>query len=82
MGSSRASQQTSNTTRTVLPANQQQNVDLLMQGARDLYNSGGPQFFPGQTYANPTENQLTSRQQAANYATGVGQEFVNNYQAG
>jgi hypothetical protein len=78
----RTSQTTQGTTTTTLPAGQQQNVDLLQQGARDQYLSGGPRFYGGQTYAGPTSQQLAGREGAAGYATGAGQSLVDNYQAG
>lgn len=74
----KAGQQQNSTSTTVLPANQQQNVDMIMQGARDQFQTGGPQFFPGQTYAGATDPQLQARQGAMNYATGVGGEFANS----
>lgn len=67
---------------TSLPGNQQGNVDLLMQGARDFYLSGGPKFYGGQLYADPTSQQIAGRENAAGYALGAGQNFVNNYQQG
>ena len=82
MGGGTQKQTTTGSTTTLLPENQQQNVDLLMQGARDFYNSGGVKFYPGQTYADTTGQQLTARQNAEGYATGAGQDLVNNYQAG
>lgn len=75
-GSSR--QTTKETQTTTLPGSQQQNVDLLMQGGRDLYASGGPQYFAGQNYTDPTLNQLTGRQMATDYAGGVGQAMVGS----
>lgn len=84
MGGSRARRVETTTGRTTssLPAGQQQNVDLLMSGARDWYNTGGPQFYPGQTYAGPTENELAARQGMLGYAGGVGQQFVDQARAG
>jgi len=78
----RTSETTKGTTTVALPENQQQNVDLLMQGARDFFTSGGPKYFPGQTYADTTQQQLDARGQAQGYAQGAGQNLVNNYQAG
>lgn len=67
-------QQSSQT--TILPPEQQQNVNMLMQGARDFYGTGGPQFFPGQTYAGPTGSELAGRQMATSYANGVGADIA------
>jgi hypothetical protein len=64
-----------------LPSNQQGNVDLLMQGAKDLYNSGGPQYFTGQNYTTPTANQQQGRQMVVDYARGAGQTAVDEAQA-
>jgi hypothetical protein len=79
-GRARQTQQTTSTTQ--LPGNQQQNVDKLQQAAGDLFASGGPSYFPGQTYANPTTNETAGRTAATGYATGAGQDFVNHYQSG
>jgi len=79
MGGRSREQQTSTTT-VQLPPNQQQNVDLLMQAGRDIFNSGGPQFYPGQTYANPSSTQIAGRTGATGYAQGAGQNFVNQLQ--
>lgn len=85
-GSAKAVQKTTASetgqTTSQLPQQQQANVDLLMKGARDFYNSGGPSYFPGQTYAGPTAGELLARQQATQYAGGAGQNFVNNVQSG
>jgi hypothetical protein len=70
--------QTSESTQTqVLPANQQANVDLLMQGIGDLYQSGGPQYYSGQNYTTATPEQQQARQMASGYATGAGQNYAN-----
>lgn len=71
------SQKTKQSSETILPQNQQMNIDLLMSGARDLYQSGGPQYFQGNTYAGPTANELFGREAALNYATGPGQAYAN-----
>jgi hypothetical protein len=78
-GSTRQTQDS--TQQTILPGNQQANVDLLMQGAGELYRSGGPQYFSGQNYTTPTANQQAGRQQVVNYAQGAGQNMVNEAQA-
>jgi len=57
---------------TTLPGNQQGNVDLLMSGARDLYNTGGPQYFPGQTYAGTDPRTIAGREGMTGYAGGSG----------
>lgn len=75
--SGQQSQTQSGTATTVLPNNQQANVDMLMQGAMDQYRSGGPQYYGGQTYAGVNPTQIAARQGATNYATGVGREFVD-----
>lgn len=76
------SQRQNQTTTTTLPPLQQQNVDLLMSGAGNLYRSGGPQYFPDQTYAGPTPWELSGRESATNYVTGAGQDYINAAQAG
>lgn len=83
-GSAKQVQTTTETgqTTSALPAQQQQNIDLLMKGARDFYQSGGPSFYPGQTYAGVTPGELLARKQATNYAGGAGQDYVNQLQAG
>jgi hypothetical protein len=74
-----STKQTSRTSQTTsMPKEQRENYRLLMGGAQDLFNSGGPQYFPGANYTTPTGNQLQGRQMAADYAGGVGQELVNN----
>jgi hypothetical protein len=78
----RAKQQTNTTTTTQLPANQQQNVDTLQQSAGEIFKSGGPSYYPGQTYANPTSNELAGRSSQLGYAGGTGQNFINQYQNG
>ena len=70
--------QTSSSTRTqALPGNQQANVDLLMQGIGQLYQSGGPQYYQGQNYTTATPEQMQARQMASGYATGAGQTYAN-----
>jgi hypothetical protein len=81
MGGSSAKQKTKSTQTTTLPANQQANVDLLMQGTQDLYNSGGPQYMPGANYTTATPEQLQARNMAMDYATGAGQDMVNSAQS-
>ena len=81
MGGSSTKQKTKSTQTTTLPANQQSNVDLLMQGTQDLYNSGGPQYMPGPNYTTATPEQIQARNAAMGYATGAGQNLVDSAQA-
>lgn len=82
-GSSPRQVQTQEQTATTrLPANQQANVDLLMQGARDFYLSGGPRYFPGQTFAGPTQSELLSQGMMRDYAGGTGSAFANQVVSG
>ncbi len=78
----RTSQGSQQTQTTYLPPEQQTNANMLMQGARDFYNTGGPQFFPGQTYAGATGNELAARNMARGYSTGVGSALVGDTVAG
>lgn len=75
--SGKSGQTQSSTTTTALPANQQQNADLMMAGARDLYATGGPKYYGGQTYAGTDPLQTQGRAAATNYAGGVGQDLVS-----
>jgi hypothetical protein len=74
----RATQSTNQTSTTQLPAGQQANVNELMSGALSQYQSGGPKFFPGQTFAGPTAQETAGRTAASGYATGVGQSLVDS----
>jgi hypothetical protein len=65
-----------------LPSEQQANINLLLQGARDQYLQGPYSYYPNQTYANLTPEQLQAQQLATQYATGVGQDLVNQSQQG
>jgi hypothetical protein len=78
----RAKQSSSTTTTTQLPTNQQQNVDTLQGAAGEIFKSGGPTYYPGQTYATPTPNETAGRSAQLNYAGGTGQNFVNQYRNG
>jgi len=78
----RAGQSQTQTSTTTLPPGQQQNVDTLMAGARDYYNTGGPQYYGGNTVAQPTGAELAGRTAATGYATGAGSDFIKNYQGG
>lgn len=73
-GSSQSS--TQNTSQT-LPAGQQRNVDTLLRGALDYYNSGGRTFYPGDAIANFDPLQTQGQNQLVNYAGGVGGDLVN-----
>lgn len=75
-------QEQSQTTRTILPANQQRNIDLLMNEARNYYNSGGRQFYQGDMVADFNPYQTAGQQYMLDYAGGVGQDLVNNAMAG
>ena len=67
----------SQTSTTVLPGNQQTNVDTLLQGALNQYNTGGPRYFGGNTVAGFTPAQQQAQQGAMSYAQGPGQTMVN-----
>lgn len=74
-------QQQSQTTTTSLPQNQQTNVDALMAGALDYYNSGGRQFYGGDGVANFNPYQLAGQEHLLNFAGGQGQDFANQAMA-
>jgi hypothetical protein len=59
------------TSTTALPKEQQTNVNMLMQGARDLFASGGlgPTPFTQQGYANIDPSQTLGRQLGTEFAT-------------
>lgn len=76
MGGRTGQSQTSSQT-TILPEEQQTNVDMLLRGARDFYRTGGPKYFEGNTVAGPTDTTLAGRQGQLGYASGIGQNFVN-----
>jgi len=78
----RAKQTQNTTTTTTLPDNQQANVNTLQSAARDIFAGGGPTYYPGQTVAGVTPNLQTGRAGATGYATGTGQNFINQYQGG
>lgn len=73
----RAGQRSNQTQTTQLPQDQQTNVDMLMGGARDFYNSGGPKYFGGQTYANTDPNTTAGRGGALGYSRGIGGNLAN-----
>lgn len=60
-----------------MPAGQEENVNMLWSGARDLYASGGPRYFQGNTVAGPSGLDLRGREGATNFATGGGLDFTN-----
>jgi hypothetical protein len=65
-GSGTPAGQTTSTATTAPWSGQQ---PYLLQGfnqAQNLYNQGGPQYYPGQTYAGPTDAQLGGIQAEAN----------------
>lgn len=76
MGGGRTS--SSSTTTTSLPANQQRNVDQLLNGALQYYNSGGREFFPGDLIADFNANQVGGQNQLLSYAGGQGQDLINS----
>lgn len=77
MGGS-GSQTSRQTTTTELPAGQQTNIDQLLRGALDYYNTGGRTFYPGDTVANFDPYQLQGQQSLVDYATGTGQNLVSD----
>lgn len=50
-------------------AGQQPYLTTGFQQVQDLYNTGGPQYFPGQTYAGPTDAQNQALTAQQNFAT-------------
>lgn len=72
-GSGSGSGQPSGSTTTVQKADpwagQQPYLTTGFQNVQNLYNSGGPQYFPGQTYAGPTSAQNTALTDQQNLAT-------------
>lgn len=76
MGSNSTS--SNQTTTTSMPANQQRNVDVLLQGALDFFNSGGREFFPGDVVAGFDPLQTQGQNQIVNFAGGVGSDLVSN----
>lgn len=71
------STKTKSTTTQTMPVNQQRNVDTLLQGALDYFNSGGRNFYEGDLIADFNPNQIAGQGQMINYAQGAGQDFVN-----
>jgi len=78
MGSSKSKSRTE----TILPANQQLNIDTLLQGALDFFNTGGRTFFPGDTVADFDPLQTQGQNQLINFAGGVGGDLTNEAIAG
>lgn len=66
------------TTTSTLPANQQTNVDALLKGALDFFNSGGRSFFPGDLVADFDPLQSQGQNQIVNFAGGLGSDLVSN----
>lgn len=81
-GSSKQKNTTDQTTTTTLPGNQQTNVDTLLQGALDYYNSGGRSFFPGDTVADFNPYQTQGQNQLLDFAGGTGQNLADQAIAG
>ncbi len=77
MGGGSQKQKSQQTQTTSLPANQQRNVDTLLAGALDYFNSGGREFFPGSTVAQFDPSQTEGQGQLLNFASGTGQDLVN-----
>ena len=80
MGSGRSSQQ--QTTQNLLPVNQQNNVDVLMRQALDYYNSGGREYYQGDTVADYNPLQSGGQDAMLGYASGAGGDFINQAMAG
>lgn len=76
MGTKTSARQ-SQTSTVQLPTNQQRNVDVLMNDALTYYQTGGPQYYQGNTVAGTTPEQQQARQQATSYAQGAGQQIIN-----
>lgn len=66
------------TTTTTLPAGQQRNVDQLLSGALDYFQSGGRQFYDGDLVANFNPNQVSGQQNLLDFSGGVGRDLVSN----
>lgn len=64
-------------TTTSLPANQQTNIDQLMQGALDYYRNGGRTYYPGETVAGFDPYQTQGQNTILDYASGTGQQLVD-----
>jgi len=79
MGGS-STQNSSQTTTTSLPQNQQTNVDALLQGALDFFQTGGREFFPGDTVADFNPFQIQGQNQLVNFANGVGSDLIGQAQ--
>ena len=64
------------TTTQALPQNQQTNVDTLMQGALDYFNTGGREFFPGDVVADFDPLQTQGQNNIVNFAGGMGTDLA------
>lgn len=64
------------TTTQTLPQNQQRNVDQLLSGALDYFNTGGRQFYDGDLVADQNFNQVAGQNNLVNYATGAGSDLI------
>ena len=82
MAKGKAQSDSTQTTTTQLPGSQQTNIDALMKGAMDYYNTGGRTFYPDDLIANFDPLQTQGQNQIVNYATGAGQNFANEAMAG
>ena len=65
-GGSTPSGSTTTTTSSAPWSGQQPYLTSGFQQAQNLFNQGGPQYYPGQTYAGPTDLQLQGIQNEAN----------------
>lgn len=78
-GGSKQTQKDQATTTTSLPENQQTNVDTLLQGALDYYNTGGREYYQGDTVQDFNPYQTAGQDYLLNYAGqgGAGSNFAN-----
>jgi hypothetical protein len=76
MGKNKSS--STQTTTMNLPWGQQQNVDVLLKGVLDWYNSGGREFFPGDMVADFDPLQSQGQNMLLNFAGGAGTDLFNN----
>lgn len=77
MGSGKTKSSSTQTTTSMLPANQQRNVDTLLNGALQYFNSGGRTFFPGELVASFDPLQTAGQDKLVDYVSGSGGNFVN-----
>lgn len=74
----KSKQTTTGSQTTVLPRDQQTNVDTLMRDSLAYYNTGGPRYYDKDTVADVNPLQTQGRQMQAAYAQGPGQMQVDN----